>query len=168
MPTPFAAPRAARTRTPTRDRDGLMDAVRDAQRALVAHVMPEVVARGLTPHQFWPLYYLARGSESHPAELARRLGVTKPACTASVDQLVAAGLIVRRPSAADRRQVVLAVTPKGRRALSAVWREVDGWIEEATAGVSDADVATTARVLRVVAEQLQTRRPTGPKAGRRP
>jgi MarR family transcriptional regulator, multiple antibiotic resistance protein MarR len=137
-----------------------MDAVRDTERALVVHMMPEVIARGLTAHQFWPLYYLARGSESHPAELARRLGITAPACTASIDQLVDADLIVRRRSATDRRQVVLALTPKGRRVLAAIWRQVDDWIEEATAKVSDEDIATAARVLRVVSDQLQTPRPS--------
>jgi DNA-binding MarR family transcriptional regulator len=155
MSTALLASRPA----PPGDRAGLMDAVRDAQRALVVHMMPEVIARGLTAPQFWPLYYLARGSESHPAELARRLGVTKPACTASLDQLVESRLVVRRRSAGDRRQVVLVLTPKGRRVLTAIWRQVDDWIEEATANVSDEDVATAARVLRVVAEHLTTRRP---------
>jgi DNA-binding MarR family transcriptional regulator len=142
-----------------------MDAVRDAQRALVVHLIPEVISEGLTPHQFWPLYHLARGSESHPAELARRLGITKPACTAAADQLVEAGLIVRRRSVTDRRRVVLALTPKGRRVLSAVWRRVDDRIEDATAGVSEEDVATAARVLRVVANELQARGPARARVG---
>lgn len=142
----------------------MLDALRDAQRALSTHLLPEAIARGLTPHQFWPLYHLGREVESHPAELARRLGITMPACTASVDQLVMAGLIVRKRSATDRRRVVLALTPKGRRVLAEVARIVGQGVEAATAGLPDQDVATAARVLRVLAGQLRTRRPSGPRA----
>ena len=157
MSTPLAGAFAS----VSNERDGLIDALRDAQRALATHLWPEVVARGLTPHQFWPLYHLGRETESHPAELARRLGITKPACTASVDQLVAAGLIVRRRSGTDRRRVVLALTPKGRRVLAELGHRVGQGVEEATAGVSDRDVATAARVLRVLADQLRSRPSTG-------
>jgi DNA-binding MarR family transcriptional regulator len=146
-------------------RVGLLDAVRDAQRAVVVRLMPEVLSRGgITPHQFWPLYHLGREAESHPGELARRLGITMPACTASVDQLVAAGLIVRRRSATDRRRVVLALTPKGRRVLTEVGRRFGRGVAAATVGVPERDVATTARVLRVLADQLRAQRPVGPRA----
>jgi len=154
----MATPLSGAYATLANERDGLIDALRDAQRALFTHLLPEAIARGLTPHQFWPLYHLGRETESHPAELARRLGITKPACTASVDQLVAAGLIVRRRSPTDRRRVVLALTPKGRRVLAEVGRKVGQGVEAATAGVPDEDVATAARVLRVLADQLRARR----------
>lgn len=149
--------------TASNERDGLLDAVRDAQRALSTHLLPEVIAQGLTPHQFWPLYHLGREVESHPADLARRLGISMPACTASVDPLVAAGFIVRNRSATDRRRVVLALTPKGRRVLAEIGRRVGEGVEAATAGVPDHDVATAARVLRVLADQLRLRRAGGLK-----
>jgi DNA-binding MarR family transcriptional regulator len=133
----------------------LLEAIHDAQQATVLHLVPEAIRHGLSAHQFWPLYHLARGPESHPGELARRLGITAPACTASVDQLVAAGFVARRASTTDRRRVVLAVTPKGRRTLEAVWRRFDGAVRDAAAGLPTADVEISARVLATIAARLR-------------
>lgn len=133
----------------------LLDAVRDAQQAIVVRLIPEVVARGLGGHLFWPLYYLGRGTDHHPGELARRLGITGPACTAAIDQLAAAGYVVRLPSQDDRRQVVLEVTPQGRRALAAMWRSFDASLSSALASLPREDVRVTARTLRAIAQRLR-------------
>jgi len=133
----------------------LLEAIYDVKQAAALYLMPEAIEHGLGAHQFWPLYYLARGSGSHPSELARRLGVTGPACTASVDQLVEAGFVARRPSETDRRQVVLEVTGKGRRTLETVWRRFDGAVRDATAGFSPTDVEASARILATIAARLR-------------
>ncbi len=48
-------------------------------------------------------------------ELAARLYVTKGNISGLVDRLVAAGFVVRRPIAADRRAHALYLTPEGHR-----------------------------------------------------
>lgn len=144
----------------------LLEAIHDAQQASVLHLVPEAIQHGLGAHQFWPLYYLARGTESHPGELARRLGVTAPACTAAIDQLVAAGFVARRGSETDRRQVVLAVTPKGRRTLEAIRRHFDHAVREAMTGLSLAEVEVSARVLATIAARLRTDVPAARDGGR--
>jgi DNA-binding MarR family transcriptional regulator len=48
-------------------------------------------------------------------EVADFLGVSPPAATKNIDKLEALGLLVRTPSAGDRRARLLSVSPKGRR-----------------------------------------------------
>jgi DNA-binding MarR family transcriptional regulator len=51
-------------------------------------------------------------------ELAEFIGVDRTTITRTVDQLVAAELVVRRTPAADRRQVELSATDTGKQAVS--------------------------------------------------
>lgn len=48
-------------------------------------------------------------------DLARMLRISHSGAVRTVDRLVDAGLVERRPSAADRRTVALALTDRGRR-----------------------------------------------------
>ncbi len=139
----------------------LLEPIRDISRALLQRLTPRLAEAGLAPSTFWSLHHLDQGHGPHPGELARRLGVTPAACTASVDQLVASGYVVRRPSPGDRRQIVLAVTPKGRRALDAVWRGFDVSLRKILAGIPAEDVAITARTIRAIAARLAASDPLG-------
>ena len=145
----------------------ILEAVRDVSHAIIARLMPQVAAEGLAPPTFWHLHYLERSGVKHPGELARRLGITPAMCTWSIDQLVALGYVARSPSSTDRRQVVLQVTPKGRRTLEAVWQRFDVSLEEVLATLSARDVAVTARTLRAIATCLQ-KGPVGDPAEARP
>jgi DNA-binding MarR family transcriptional regulator len=60
------------------------------------------------------LILLASGGEGTPRELARRLWVNPATITGIVDTLERDGLVRRRRDAADRRQVWLSLTPRGR------------------------------------------------------
>jgi len=148
---------AATTRPamPAGGRGELLDAIQNAQQAMVQHLVPQMAHQGLTAHQFWPLYYLGRGGETNPGHLAKRLGITAPACTTSIDHLVEDGFVHRGPSEVDRRRVVLTITPKGRRALDGVWRPFNDRIREAIDDLPESDVAVAARVLRSVADRLR-------------
>ncbi len=58
--------------------------------------------------------YLVRVPGSIPmSDLVARLGVTVPTVTGIVDHLVERGLVVRRVTPADRRRVVIEITPAG-------------------------------------------------------
>ena len=133
----------------------LLESIRDVNQAVIACLMPQAVAEGLIGPTFWHLHYLDRSGVRHPGELARQLGIHPAMCTWSIDRLVERGLVVRRPSERDRRQVVLEVTPKGRRSLEAVWRRFDASLDEAFRTMSPRDVAVTARTLRTVTTHLR-------------
>ena len=53
-------------------------------------------------------------------QLATGLGVTLPTVTSVVDRLAAQGLMERGGDAADRRRVILAVTPAGREIVERI------------------------------------------------
>jgi DNA-binding MarR family transcriptional regulator len=71
---------------------------------------------GLTTPQYLVLVHLMAGRrEAGMRQLARAGRHDAATMTAVVDGLVRHGWVVRRRSAADRRRVVVRMTPKGRR-----------------------------------------------------
>jgi DNA-binding MarR family transcriptional regulator len=72
-------------------------------------------------------------------ELSRRLMVTGGNVTGITDQLVAEGLVERRPNAADRRAYLVRLTPKGKRAFDAMAAAHETWIEELLGGFGRTD-----------------------------
>ena len=92
------------------------DAVRAAAR--LAKVAGTALAEAdLTLPQYRVLVFLAAGDR--PAtQVAALLGVAPSTITSAVDGLTARGLVERRADPSDRRRVVLALTDRGRNALS--------------------------------------------------
>ena len=70
---------------------------------------------GLSPVSAWALVQLDPGSTISQKELASRLHCNPSTVVDPTDRLEEAGLVVRRPKAADRRINVLMVTPKGKK-----------------------------------------------------
>jgi DNA-binding MarR family transcriptional regulator len=70
----------------------------------------------LTMVQAQVLRQLYSGSLS-TGELASVLGISAPAVTQLTDRLIRKRLIERRSTPADRRSVMVALTPKGKRAI---------------------------------------------------
>jgi DNA-binding MarR family transcriptional regulator len=64
------------------------------------------------------------------SELSRRLMVTGGNVTGLTDQLVAEGLVVRRPIPGDRRAYNVRLTPKGKRQFDAMAADHEHWIVE--------------------------------------
>ena len=56
-----------------------------------------------------------------PTELARRLGFTTGGITTVIDRLERAGYVVRRPSATDRRRLVIEISDSTRQKDIAVF-----------------------------------------------
>lgn len=65
------------------------------------------------------------GEQGHQtsSQLARFLGVSKPAVTQVIDSMVDSKLVVRRPAARDRREVVLRLTKRGKTQYDLLRRE---------------------------------------------
>lgn len=70
----------------------------------------------LTVSQFLALRAIAAGGVSS-SELARQAGVSGPAVSQLLSGLAVDGLLVREALAADRRRQILALSPRGQRAL---------------------------------------------------
>lgn len=72
-------------------------------------------------------------------ELSRRLMVTGGNVTGITDQLVAEGLVRRRPIPNDRRAYAVRLTAKGKRAFDAMAAMHEQWIEEMLSGLGAAE-----------------------------
>lgn len=85
--------------------------------ALAAH---EAADAPVTLPQYRALYVLHRWGPCSAGGLAQRLGVHTSSVTRVCDRLVRARLLTRRVNADNRREVVLEVTPAGRRVVAQV------------------------------------------------
>jgi DNA-binding MarR family transcriptional regulator len=72
-------------------------------------------------------------------ELSRRMMVTGGNVTGITDQLVAEGMVERRPIEGDRRAYAVRLTPAGRAAFDAMAKAHERWIEEMMAGFARSD-----------------------------
>lgn len=74
---------------------------------------PEFAEVDITMPQAKTLYVVGASGEIHMSALVARLGVSLSTVSGLVDRLVDAGFATRHDDPADRRQVVVAVTPSG-------------------------------------------------------
>lgn len=89
----------------------------------ITQLMPEIirgvqldffVRKGVTQTQFLMLAAIHAYGRCPMSRLARSLHVRLPTATGIIDRLVRDGLARRVPHAEDRRQVLVALTPKGQ------------------------------------------------------
>lgn len=71
------------------------------------------------------LHYIAAHPGSTVTDVAGGLRISNPAATKLVGRLETRGLVVRLPRTGDRRQVRLALTPRGRETLGELTRKRD-------------------------------------------
>jgi len=83
------------------------------QRLADSHA-PEFLEIAITMPQAKLLYLLGAAGDLHMSDLVHRLGVSLSTISGLVDKVVDQGLASRREDPADRRQVVVALTPAGR------------------------------------------------------
>lgn len=74
---------------------------------------PDFLDIAVTMPQAKVLYVVGAAGRLHMSELAARLGVSLSTVSGLVDRLVDQGLLDRREDPADRRQVVVSLTPTG-------------------------------------------------------
>ncbi|MEX2100680.1 MAG: MarR family transcriptional regulator [Acidimicrobiia bacterium] len=100
----------------------VVDAVLRASRVLVAVAARSLVGvdRAVTLPQFRALVVLASRGPLNPGTLANALGVHSSTATRMCDRLVAKELVTRDVPTTNRREVQLALTPRGRRIVDSV------------------------------------------------
>ena len=119
--------------------------------------------RGRDPHrpgelsinQVRALFQLARDEEITAGELARRAELSPGSMTSMLDQLEASGIVRRRRSETDRRQVIVTLTDGGRELLAerrAAWEQ--HWSAE-LGGCSEAELQSAVKVMRAISAMLE-------------
>ena len=98
-------------------------ALLDAVPPLMWHIRRSMRSfrRGLSMPQFRAMVLLANEPDASLSAVADHLALSLPTTSRMVSGLVAKGLLTRQDCAADRRQVSLGVTSKGRAVLDAAW-----------------------------------------------
>ena len=96
---------------------------------------------GLTAPQYTALTVLERHSDLTSAHLARRSFVTAQSMADIVTALLDRGLITRCRDAGDRRRLVIALTPAGRRLLDALRPATAELETRMLTGLGNAEVA---------------------------
>jgi DNA-binding MarR family transcriptional regulator len=134
------------------------DALNEAIRAIAIRHRALAMA-GLSPFGVHPghkliLLELEAAGPRTQAQLATASGYEPPTITLSVRQLEEAGLVVRRPSATDKRATVVELSGQGRALLpelKAAWCRV---AEQAVAGLTSTSVDELTDVLVDLASSL--------------
>lgn len=80
--------------------------------------------------------------------------VSPPAITKLVTAMETQGLVVRRPSPADRRVVLVEATPEGRALLERGRRDRVKLVAGLLDGLSEKDLATLRRAAAIIASRL--------------
>ena len=128
MPISPAAARRPSARAGTQEAPSLeaslVATVAPVMRHLVAHARRRRAWSELTYQQYTVLRMIDTMGPQAQGEVARRLMVTAPVVTRLASTLVEAGLVERRPEPGDRRTVLLALTPTGRRRVRAMRRDL--------------------------------------------
>jgi DNA-binding MarR family transcriptional regulator len=111
---------------------------------------------GLGATQWYVLHQLAQVGPTMQRELAPLLQIERATVSIIVSALVRKGLVEQVSTDLDQRQKLLRLTPAGTQ----LWDKLPDLTfihDEAFSGFSDADIETTARVLRVSTERLNQR-----------
>lgn len=127
--------------------DPIVDAVLHASRALVGITVRALasVSDEVTLPQLRTLVVVAQHGAQTVSSLADRLDVHASTMTRMCSRLVSRGLVERRPSPLDRREVVIALTALGQHLVDEVMdkrrREIDAVVRHMTSDDRDRVVA---------------------------
>ncbi|MGI8828253.1 MAG: MarR family winged helix-turn-helix transcriptional regulator [Candidatus Limnocylindria bacterium] len=127
MPTSAAPRRRASARAAAEAPSleaSLIATVAPVMRHLIAHARRRRTWSELTYQQYNVLRLIDTLGQQGQADVARILMVTAPVVTRLASTLADAGLVERRPDPTDRRAVLLALTPTGRRRARAMRRDL--------------------------------------------
>ena len=98
---------------------------------------------------------VVEGNQPNQLALAAFLGIDRSVMTYVIDDLVEAGLVERTQNPDDRRARKIVVTARGRRALSALERQVREAEDELLAALEPVERSTLRTLLRRVACSLK-------------
>lgn len=93
-------------------------------RRMIALEQPILTPHGLSMWGYAVLSGVVAEPDRPQVAVARGVGLDRTTMVSVLDELEAAGLVLRTPDPSDRRARLLAPTPEGARTLAAVRREI--------------------------------------------
>jgi DNA-binding MarR family transcriptional regulator len=124
---------------------------------LYAGVVRHPLARGLSLAQIKAmihLHHLRGGQPCTVGEVASAVGVSMPAASELVDRLVEAGMVERASDPADRRRVMLRLTPRAERFTTELRAMRRAQLRSALARLEPGERPAFVRSLRALVEAL--------------
>ncbi|HEV7307754.1 MarR family transcriptional regulator [Ensifer sp.] len=140
---------------PTVNRE-LFDALSLVNRKLRAVFDAQVKERGLTLSRARALFALTRKDGLNQRELADELDIETPTLVRLLDGMEKQGFIERRVEVSDRRAKQIHMTDLGRAVADDILRLADEIRAEVLQGVDRAELAVTLRVVRSLADNVQS------------
>jgi MarR family 2-MHQ and catechol resistance regulon transcriptional repressor len=119
-----------------------------AARAVEAHAVRSIEALGMCGSDFGVLEALLHKGPLAVHELGEKVLLSSGSITTAVDRLERRGLVERRSAARDRRARIVWLTEEGSAVAQRVFEEHRQDMERATAGLSAAERAELAGLLR--------------------
>jgi MarR family 2-MHQ and catechol resistance regulon transcriptional repressor len=130
-----------------------------AHRSLVRHAERSIVSLDMCISDFGVLEVLLHKGPQSVSEIGRRVELTSGSITTAIDRLEARGLVARAAHASDRRARVVHLTPEGKARITDVFASHKDAMDRAARGLSKAERATLAGLLKklgTTAEQQLT------------
>src|SRR5262245_49869764 len=94
-------------------------------------------------------------------QIARRMGLTRQAVQATVNQLLSEALAETGDNLDHRRSPLIRLTELGRQKYAALDQRQTRWINELAAGLKISDLAAAARLLCDLSDRLEATAPPG-------
>ncbi|TFW29952.1 MarR family winged helix-turn-helix transcriptional regulator [Duganella callida] len=96
----------------------------------------------------WPVLMMSRlGDGVRPGQVADAVGIEPPSLVRIIDQLVAAGLVLRQDDPSDRRAKTLTLTAAGKRIADKLEKALAPFRRDLFQDMPQADVEACVRVL---------------------
>ncbi len=109
----------------------------------------------ITPGQFTVLAVLDRHGPLTPSELAGHEKVSPPSMTRTLAALERSGLVARTDHPTDGRQVLVSLSPTGRREVTETRRRRDAWLARRLAELDPAEREILARAAVILTKVAQ-------------
>jgi DNA-binding MarR family transcriptional regulator len=136
----------------------LMYLVKQVELAIRSRLDDIMRPAGLTALQYTALTVLERHPDMSTAQLARNSFVTSQSMADMITALESRALIERNRDPADRRRLVVALTPEGRKLLDRYRDEVSEMEARMAAGLTPAQITRLRRGLHACHANLSGRR----------
>jgi DNA-binding MarR family transcriptional regulator len=143
------------------ERDDETAAIRRGVTRLGRRLRAERPEGALSGNKISVLAHLHRAGPTTPGDLAAAEHQQPQSLTRVFADLEQAELISRAPSSTDRRQVVLAITEKGRSELASDMAQRDAWLASALDGLTETERQVLLLAARLM-DHLADAAPTSP------
>jgi MarR family transcriptional regulator, 2-MHQ and catechol-resistance regulon repressor len=118
----------------------------------------KIAGFGLTTPQFGALECLGHLGPMTIGELCRKMLVSGGNMTVVVDNLEKEGLVERIRDTADRRKILVMLTPKGKRLFDTIFTDHAEYIAQLASVLTPKEQEALSRLLKKLGKQLELRR----------